>query len=133
MKKILFGFTIMVVALIMISGCAPGTGIQITTPQPGAAGTPGTDGEIDVPGFKVKIYAPGENPSMNTPDKNNRVAGILQGLWHGIISPVTLVWSFINPSVQKYEVHNNGGQYNLGYLLGVALIFLILGISAGRR
>jgi hypothetical protein len=31
-----------------------------------------------------------------------------------------------------YEVHNNGKEYNLGYLLGVAIVFLLLGVL-GRR
>jgi LPXTG-motif cell wall-anchored protein len=30
-------------------------------------------------------------------------------------------------------VYNNGSQYNLGFLIGVALVFLLLGIFAGRR
>jgi hypothetical protein len=32
-----------------------------------------------------------------------------------------------------YEVHNDGSQYNLGFLIGVALVFLILGIIGGSR
>jgi hypothetical protein len=133
MKNKFFGITILVVMVVMIAGCAPGTGIQITTPKPVTLTTPAPGAQIDVPGFKVQIYTPGPNPSANIGDANNRVAGILQGLWHGIISPVTLVLSFINPNIQMYEVHNDGGPYNLGFLLGVALVFLILGITAGRR
>lgn len=134
MKNKLFGFTILIVLIIMLAGCAPGTGIQITTPKPVTyAGTPAPGAQIDVPGIKIQIYTPGQNPSVNTGDSNNRIAGILQGLWHGIISPVTLVLSFVNPNIQMYEVHNNGGQYNLGFLLGVALVFLLLGMTAGRR
>ena len=134
MKNKLFGLSIVLVFLFMIAGCAPGTGIQITTPKPETqTGTPAPVAQIEVPGFKILIYTPGQNPSVNTGDVNNRIAGILQGLWHGIISPVTLVLSFINPNIQMYEVHNNGGQYNLGFLLGVAIVFLLLGITAGRR
>jgi hypothetical protein len=46
--------------------------------------------------------------------------------------PVMLVGSFFNPIIQIYEVHNNGTEYNLGYLIGVALVFLILGVF-GRQ
>ena len=60
-------------------------------------------------------------------------AGVLQGLWHGLIAPVTLIMSFFNENVQMYEVHNDGKEYNLGFLLGVALVFLILGFSGRRR
>jgi len=45
---------------------------------------------------------------------------------------VTLIMSFFNDAVQMYEVHNNGREYNLGFLLGVALVFLILGFSGSR-
>jgi hypothetical protein len=44
-----------------------------------------------------------------------------------------LVGSFFNPAMQIYEVHNNGVEYNVGYLIGVALVFLILGVLGGRR
>jgi hypothetical protein len=55
-------------------------------------------------------------------------AGFWLGLWHGIISPVTFVISLFTRSVEMYEVHNNGGWYNFGFLLGVSII---LGGSAG--
>jgi hypothetical protein len=45
----------------------------------------------------------------------------------------TLIISFFNEDVQMYEVHNNGREYNLGYLLGIALVFLLLGVTGGRR
>jgi hypothetical protein len=37
--------------------------------------------------------------------------------------------------VQMYEVHNDGSQYNLGFLLGIAIVFVILGllVGSGRR
>jgi hypothetical protein len=132
MKNKSLSFTILIVLLIMIAGCVPGTGIQINTPKPVTFSTPASGAQIDVPGIKVQIYTAGQNPSVNTEDSSHRTAGILQGLLHGVISPVTLVLSFINPNIQMYEVHNNGGQYNLGFLLGVALVFLLLGMTAGR-
>ena len=104
--------------LVMVAGCAPGTGVQINTPVPNTqAGTPAPNGQINVPGVSIQTFAPGPNPLVNTADATGRVAGILLGLWHGIISPVTLVISFFNKGVQMYEVHNDGSQYNLGFLL----------------
>jgi hypothetical protein len=122
------------ILVIILAGCTPGTGIQINTPGPNStASTPAPGEQIDVPGFSIKINAPGPNPLVNTPGIKGTVAGTLIGIWHGIISPVTLIMSFINPNVQMYEVHNDGSQYNLGFLVGVALVFLILGIIGGSR
>ena len=134
MKKKLFIFVLMAVMLVMVAGCAPGTVAQIITPVPNTqAGTPAPSGQINVPGVSIQTYAPGPNPLVNTADAYGHVAGILLGIWHGIISPVTMVLSFVNKDVQMYEVHNDGSQYNLGFLLGVAIVFVILGVAAGSR
>src|SRR4030042_1634476 len=77
--------------------------------------------------------ATGPNPQANSPDAHGRPAGIGLGIWHGVISPVTLVVSFFSPGVQIYEVHNDGGLYNFGFLLGVAIVFVLLGVFAGSR
>ncbi len=98
---------------------------QVVTPTP--------VGQIDVPAFKLQIYSAGVNPLMNTPDEFNRISGFLPGIWHGAISPVTLVLSFINSNIQMYEVHNDGVPYNLGFLIGVAIVFFVLGIFSGSR
>jgi hypothetical protein len=133
MKKNLFIFVLMAVMLVMVAGCAPGS-VQINTPVPNSQnGTPAPNGQINVPAVSIPIYWPGPNPLVNKADAQGSVAGILLGIWHGIISPVTLVVSFINPNVQMYEVHNDGSPYNLGFLLGVAIVFLILGATAGSR
>jgi hypothetical protein len=123
----------------VLAGCAPDTSAQINTPAP-KAGTPLPDGQINVPGISIEvpgislqINAPGPNSLVNQADTRGHVAGILLGIWHGIISPVTLVISFVNSSVQMYEVHNDGSPYNLGFMLGVAIIFLFLGMFAGSR
>jgi hypothetical protein len=134
MKKKLSLFILMAVMLVMVAGCTPGTVVQINTPVPNTqAGTPAPNGQINVPSVSIQIYAPGPNPLVNTTDANGHVAGILLGIWHGIISPVTLVLSFFNKGVQMYDVHNDGSQYNLGFLLGVAIVFVILGAIVGSR
>ncbi len=134
MIKKLFIFTLMALLLVVAAGCAAGSTIQINTPGPNPQGvTPTPTGQITVPSFKLQLTMPGPNPLLNEADANNRVAGILLGIWHGIISPVTLVMSFVNPTNQMYEVHNNGSEYNFGFLVGVAIVFLLLGITAGRR
>lgn len=46
-------------------------------------------------------------------------AGFLAGLWHGIISPITFIVSLFNDDVAIYELNNNGGWYDFGFLVGV--------------
>jgi hypothetical protein len=125
LKKKLILFVLLAFMLGIFAGCSQGT--------PAQAGTPAPNGQINVPAFTIQIFAPGPNPAVNQVDAYNRVSGVLLGIWHGIISPVTLVVSFINPQVQMYEVHNDGSPYNLGFLIGVAIVFLILGVFAGSR
>ena len=67
--------------------------------------------------------APGSNELVNSTNKEGIVAGFWRGLWNGIIAPVTFVISLFNHDVQIYEVHNNGGWYNFGFILGAAAIF----------
>ncbi|MGZ6347603.1 MAG: hypothetical protein ACXWNC_08580 [Anaerolineales bacterium] len=134
MKKKLLVFVLLAVMLLMITGCGPGSAIQINTPVPNTqSGTPASSGQINVPGVSIQFYAPSTNPAVNTADAHGRISGILLGIWHGVISPVTLVISFFNKDVQMYEVHNDGNQYNLGFLIGVAIVFVILGALVGSR
>ncbi len=67
--------------------------------------------------------APGPNGLANSPDPKGEVAGFWRGLWNGFIAPVTFIISLFNHNVQLYEVHNNGGWYNFGFILGVSIIF----------
>ena len=66
--------------------------------------------------------APGPNVIANTPDDSGNIAGFWRGLWHGCICPITFIISLFSNSVHMYEVHNNGGWYNFGFLLGVGAI-----------
>ncbi len=71
--------------------------------------------------------APGPNDAEKTPSAKGKVAGFWLGLWHGLISPVTFVISIFSKNVRLYEVHNSGGWYNLGFVIGAGL-FLSGGI-----
>ncbi len=75
----------------------------------------------------------GPNPAINTPNEAGRVAGFWQGLWHGIIAPVTFVISLFSPRVHVFEVHNNGNWYVFGFLLGLMLIWGGGGRASRRR
>jgi hypothetical protein len=109
-------FVLIAILLLSLTACGPGRDLQVTTP-----------------GSTIRLTTPSPNPELNKPDETGNVAGLIVGLWHGIIAPVMLIGSFFNPAMQIYEVHNNGPEYNLGYLIGVALVFLILGLFGGRR
>jgi hypothetical protein len=112
MQKLLIPILILVV---LVTGCAPGSSVEVNTPE-----------------TSIELTTPGPNPNVNETAENGRVAGVAQGLWHGLIAPVTAIGSFFNPDMQMYEVHNNGREYNLAFLIGVALVFLLLGVIGGR-
>ena len=128
-------FLLSAVLLVVLAACAPSSVVQVNTPAADAQGaTPAPGGKIDVPGISIQVYAPGPNPLINTPDGHGRPAGFWLGLWHGIISPVTLVASFVTKqNVQMYEVHNEGSLYNLGFFLGILVMPAIFGLLLGRR
>lgn len=79
--------------------------------------------------------AAGPNTLGNAPDPEGRVAGFGLGVWHGVIAPVTFVISLFSERVHLYEVHNNGGWYNFGFLIGawIALAGPAHGGSRRRR
>ena len=76
--------------------------------------------------------AAGPNPAEKTPDAKGKVAGFWLGVWHGLISPITFIVSLFSKSVRLYEVHNSGGWYNFGFVLGAGL-FLSGGILGRKR
>jgi len=115
MKKIL-AFILFAVLLVTLAACAPGSTVT-----------------LDKPNSEIQLTMPGANPQLNKPTEDGQVAGLGTGLWHGLISVVTLILSFFNPDIQMYEVHNTGALYNLGFLIGAVLLFAILGFSGGRR
>ena len=81
----------------------------------------------------VTRCAPGPNDLTGTARREAEVAGFWSGLWHGIIAPVTFVISLFSDRVDMYEVHNNGGWYNVGFLFGMMMIFGGGGGGAARR
>jgi hypothetical protein len=115
MKKSLF-FVLLTILLAVIAGCAPGSSVQVNTPS-----------------TSMQLTAPGPNPMLNQPDLSGRIARAGAGLWHGIIAPATLILSFFNVDVRMYEVHNVGSEYDLGFLLGVAIVMSIIGFLIRMR
>ena len=115
MKKLRF-FVLSVVFLVLVAGCGPGTNVQVTTPN-----------------STMQLSAPGPNPLMNQPDSTGRIARAGAGLWHGIIAPATLLVSFFNSDVRMYQVHNAGSEYDLGFLVGVAIVISIISLLIRMR
>jgi hypothetical protein len=113
MKKLLM-FGLLITAVL--AGCTPEVSVQ------GAA----TD-------TRMQLTAPGPNPLINQPDGLGRVARAGAGLWHGLIAPVTLVFSFFDSGIHMYEVHNAGSEYDLGFLLGVTIMISLLGLFIRLR
>ena len=81
----------------------------------------------------LSACAAGPNEMRGTGDDEGEVAGFWLGLWHGIIAPITFIISLFNDAVGIYEVHNNGGWYNFGYLIGLTIILGGSGGGAGSR
>lgn len=65
----------------------------------------------------------GPNQLKNRPDKEGKVAGFWSGLWNGFIILFSFIISLFNDNVTIYEVHNSGGWYNFGFLLGIMFFF----------
>ena len=73
--------------------------------------------------FVIAACTPGENTAMDIPSPDGKVAGFLLGIWHGIIAPVTFIISLFTAQISMYEVHNNGGWYDFGFVLGASILF----------
>jgi hypothetical protein len=49
----------------------------------------------------------------------NQADGILMGILHGFIAPITFIVSFFVDDVSMYAVNNSGWLYDLGFLIGI--------------
>ncbi|NIS80252.1 MAG: hypothetical protein GTO14_08590 [Anaerolineales bacterium] len=83
--------------------------------------------------FGIGGCAAGPNEMVDSPNEEGKVSGFWQGLWHGIVSPIAFVISLFSDTVHVYEIHNNGGWYNFGFLLGASIIFGGSGGGAASR
>lgn len=50
-------------------------------------------------------------------------AGFWNGLWDGLTAPFAFIGNLFGGDWNIYEVHNTGGWYNFGFLLGIGAIF----------
>lgn len=91
---------------------------------------PCTSAFLLVVALLVSGCAADANPQAGVP-VDGELAGFWLGLWHGLIAPVTFIISLFSDGVGIYEVHNNGGWYDGGFVLGLG--FIVGGGSAGAR
>ncbi len=45
--------------------------------------------------------------------------GFLFGILHGFLAPLTFLIGIFSETVTMYDVNNNGGWYDFGFLLGI--------------
>ncbi len=76
---------------------------------------------ILIAGFAGCVAGP--NVSVDIPSPDGQVAGFISGLWQGFIAPVTFIISLFTEKVSLYEVHNSGGWYDFGFVLGAGILF----------
>ncbi|MCB0636668.1 MAG: hypothetical protein KDC54_08625 [Lewinella sp.] len=57
------------------------------------------------------------------PCRTTEPYGFLGGLWHGMIAPVSFILSLLDDDIAMYAVNNNGGWYDLGFVLGSGILF----------
>lgn len=55
--------------------------------------------------------------------KENKPAGFFLGIWHGLISLFTFIISLFSSKINVYEVYNNGGWYNFGFIIGISIFY----------
>lgn len=73
--------------------------------------------------FSLTACAAGSSEMVDVENTEGEVAGFWKGLWHGFIALFTFVISLFSDNVGVYEVHNNGGWYDFGFILGVMIFF----------
>lgn len=79
---------------------------------------------VVIVGLVVSLVAcAGPNTVVQTPDASGDVAGFWQGLWNGWTLPFTWLISLFTSDIQIYDVHNDGGWYNFGFVLGTGVLF----------
>jgi hypothetical protein len=61
----------------------------------------------------------------------NNPAGFLWGIWHGWVSPISLIIGIFDPGIRVYEINNTGWWYDFGFYM--AIISGFGGLSLNRH
>ena len=83
--------------------------------------------------FLLASCTAGPNSSEDVANAAGKIAGFWYGLWHGLISPITFVISLFSKNISFYEIHNNGGWYNFGFILGAGITLGGSGKASSRN
>jgi hypothetical protein len=140
-KGALLGFGLLCIAVNILGAIALGIGLMVTIPITAIATAwvfrwlqahaphdvsfqaptvaHGTTALLVLGALFLAACAPGFNEAAGSASADGIIAGFWRGLWHGIIAPVTFIISLFSDKVGIYEVHNNGGWYNFGFLCGL--------------
>ena len=74
------------------------------------------------------------NPMANTPlESTGQVYGFWNGLWDGMTAIFAFMGNIFGGHFGIYQVHNNGGWYDFGFLLGVGAFAGGASSSSRRR
>lgn len=73
--------------------------------------------------LSLAACAAGPNAMEGSALRGGKPAGFLLGIWHGFISLFTFIISLFSDKVGVYEVNNNGGWYNFGFILGLMMFY----------
>ena len=60
-------------------------------------------------------------------------AGVLAGIWHGWIAPVSLVFGFFDSDIRLYEPDNTGWLYDIAFYLAIVGGFGTLSLLRRRK
>lgn len=59
-----------------------------------------------------------------SPELLNQQRGFCSGFLHGVIVPFSFLFSLFDESVAIYAANNTGATYDLGFILGVAILLI---------
>ena len=104
MKKV--GVLVAVLTLTLFTGCASINPVETPNSYQPEINRTELDERIDY----VEDYRP-------------EPAGFWKGVWHGFVSPISLLAiAFGNEDIGVYETYNTGNWYNFGFLLGAGAL-----------
>ncbi|PYG85619.1 hypothetical protein LY28_03307 [Ruminiclostridium sufflavum DSM 19573] len=63
----------------------------------------------------------------------DKPAGFLWGIWHGWISPISLIVGLFDNNIKIYEVSNTGWWYDFGFYIAIISGFGSLSLSRRKR
>jgi hypothetical protein len=63
----------------------------------------------------------------------DKPAGFLWGIWHGWISPVSLIVGLFDKDIRVYEAVNTGWWYDFGFYIAIISGFGSLSLSRKKR